>query len=275
MSSARPASVTILASAAFAFSYTSCAAASAQPLIPVRFQCIGHQAIIGIDLEEAALGKIRFVARTLYVLSSQPVRFLVAVREFLLHSERDFVGQRRHCRDDDVADCRVECAAIHRLTQTAFASLQRAPAAPVGRYALIVMRMVADRHAFTAGSADHKSLQQCRALACPSTPPLGAPGDRIALHALEVRPILFLGNVTRMHDVQQDPLLAGHQTRAYLAIGQPTLFGATEDEGAGVAWVVYDLPLTAVKQLGPDQLALVHPRRAIGTGTAVPSPGTP
>jgi hypothetical protein len=53
------------------------------------------------------------------------------------------------------------------------------------------MRVVADRHAFTATSADHDPLQQCRALACRSTASLGAPGERITLHALEVQLILF------------------------------------------------------------------------------------
>src|ERR1700722_18133364 len=36
------------------------------------------------------------------------------------------------------------------------------------------------------------------------------------------------------------------------------LFGATEDEGTGIARVVDDLPRTTVQQLGPDQLSLVH-----------------
>ena len=170
---------------------------------------------------------------------------------------------------------RIERAAVHGLTKTTFAPLQRAPAAPVGRYALIAMRVVADRHAFTASSTDHKPLQQCRTLACWSTAPLGAPGERIALHALAVRLVLFPGNVAGMHVAQQNPLLAWHQTRADLAIGQMALFGATEDEGAGIARIVDDLPRTTVQQLGPDQLALVRRRYAIGVGTGVPSHGTP
>src|ERR1700733_11196305 len=36
------------------------------------------------------------------------------------------------------------------------------------------------------------------------------------------------------------------------------LFGATEDEGTGIARVVDDLPRTTVQQLGPDQFPLVH-----------------
>ena len=62
-----------------------------------------------------------------------------------------------------------------------------------------------------------------------------------------------------MHVAQQDPLLARYQTRAHLAIGQMALFGAAEDEGAGIARVVNDLPRTTVQQLSPDEFALVRP----------------
>jgi hypothetical protein len=60
-----------------------------------------------------------------------------------------------------------------------------------------------------------------------------------------------------MHVAQQNPFLAWHQTRADFAIRQMPLFGVTEDEGAGIARIVDDLPRTTVQQLGPDQLAFV------------------
>src|SRR5262249_2832080 len=160
----------------------------------------------------------RFIARTLYVLAAQSIRFLVASRELLLHSQRDLDGQRCHRLDDDIADSLIERAAVHGLAETTFAPLQRAPAAPVGRYTLIAVRMVADRHPFTATSADHHPLEQRCAFACRSTVPLGAPGERIPFHALEVRLILLPGNVARMHVAQQDPFLAWHQAGAHLAI---------------------------------------------------------
>ena len=121
------------------------------------------------------------------------------------------------------------------------------------------MRVVADRHAFTAGSTDHQSLQQRRALACRSTVPFRAPGERIALHSLAVQLVLFPGNIARMNVAKQDPLLAWYQTRAHLAIGQMALFGATENECAGIARVVDDLPCAAVQKLGPDQFTLMRP----------------
>ena len=49
-----------------------------------------------------------------------------------------------------------------------------------------------------------------------------------------------------------------HQTRAYLAIGQVALFGATENEGTSIARVVDDLARTAVQQLRPDEFTLVR-----------------
>lgn len=112
ISSARSASVGPLESAAFAFSYASCAAAS----VPVRLQRVRYQAVVGIDLEETALRQICFVARPLYVLASQPIRFLVAAREFLLHRQRDFDCQRRHPLDHYFADGSIERTAVHGLT---------------------------------------------------------------------------------------------------------------------------------------------------------------
>ena len=82
-------------------------------------------------------------------------------------------------------------------------------------------------------------------------------------------------NVAGMHVAQQNPFLAWHQTRADFAIRQMALFGATEDEGAGIARIVDDLPRTTVQQLGPDQLAFVRRRYVIGVETGAPSHGTP
>jgi hypothetical protein len=72
------------------------------------------------------------------------------------------------------------------LAKIVFAPLQWPPPAPIGRHTLIAMRVVADGHPFTAGSTDHQSLQQRSALACRSTVPLRAPGERVALHPLAV-----------------------------------------------------------------------------------------
>ena len=61
-----------------------------------------------------------------------------------------------------------------------------------------------------------------------------------------------------MHVAQQDPLLAWHQAGAHLAIRQTALFGAAEDESAGVARVVDNLPRPAVQQFGPNQFAFMR-----------------
>src|SRR5580698_1230208 len=121
------------------------------------------------------------------------------------------------------------------------------------------MRVVADGHAFTAGSTDHQSLQQRRALACRSTVPFRAPGERVALHPLAVRLVLLPGNIAGMNVMQQDPLLARYQTRTHLAIGQMALFGAAENECARIARVMDDLPCATVQKLAPDKFALVRP----------------
>ena len=170
----------------------------------------------------------------------------MAAGELFLHSQGDFDCQRCHRFDGDVTDRRVERAAVHGLAKTALPSLQRAAAAPIGRYVLIPMRVIANRHAFAAGSTDHEPLQQCHAFASWPTAPFGAPRRRITLYALEIRLVIFPGNKARVHITQQYPLLAGHQTRAYFAIGQFALLGAAENEGTCIARIVDDLPRATV-----------------------------
>ena len=102
-----------------------------------------------------------------------------AAREFLAHCKRYFNRQRCHRLNDDIADRRIECSAMDGLTKTVFAPLQWPPATPISWHTLIAMRVVADGHAFTAGSTDHQSLQQRRALACRPTVSFRAPGERV------------------------------------------------------------------------------------------------
>src|SRR5262247_1593086 len=118
--------------------------------------------------------------------------------------------------------------------------------------------MVANGHSLTASSTDDKPLQQCRAFARRSTITLGAPGKRVALHALPVQLILLPGNVGRMHIAQQDPLLAWHQAGAHFAVRQTALFSATEDESASIARVVDNLPRSAMQQFGPNQFPFMR-----------------
>ena len=62
-----------------------------------------------------------------------------------------------------------------------------------------------------------------------------------------------------MNVAKQYPLLARYQTRAHLAIGQMALFSATENECAGIARVVDDLPCAAVQKFSPDKFTLMRP----------------
>src|SRR5215469_17166820 len=120
------------------------------------------------------------------------------------------------------------------------------------------MRVVANGHPLTASSTDHESLQQCRTFPRRSTTTLGAPGKRVALHALPVQLILLPGNVGRMHVAQQDPLLAWHQAGAHLAIRQTALFSTAEDESASITRVVDNLPRSAMQQFGPNQFPFMR-----------------
>src|SRR5579883_532101 len=82
------------------------------------------------------------------------------------------------------------------------ASMHGAPTAPVSGDLLVVMHVISHRHALPAAAADHEPLQQSRALSRGTSAPIGAPGERVTLHALEVRQILLPGDVAGMHVTQ-------------------------------------------------------------------------
>src|SRR5487761_238325 len=119
--------------------------------VPFRFEHVSYQTVVGIDLEEATLRELRFVFRPLHVLPAKPVGLFLTACEFLLHAQRHFDRERRHRLDEDIADRRIECAAVYRLAQTDLASVRWATAAPIGRYLGVAMRMITHRHAFPAG----------------------------------------------------------------------------------------------------------------------------
>jgi hypothetical protein len=51
----------------------------AQAVVPIGFQCIGDQTILGIDLHKALLRQIGFIAGSLNALLTQAICFLQAL----------------------------------------------------------------------------------------------------------------------------------------------------------------------------------------------------
>ena len=66
-----------------------------QPLVPIRFQGVGHQAILGIDLHEPLPGQVGLVAGTLDVLSPQAIRLVQPLLQLVLDRQGDLQGQGR------------------------------------------------------------------------------------------------------------------------------------------------------------------------------------
>ena len=166
------------------------------------------------------MGEFGFVLGPLHMLSAEPVGLLLAGCEFLLHAQRHFDRERRHRLDEDFSDRGIERASMYRLAQTNLASVHWATAAPVARYFGLAMRVIAHRHAFPAGTADHEPLQQGRTLPGGTMVPLRTPGERVALHPLQVRQVVFPANVARMCIAQSDPILARDLPGGYLPFGK-------------------------------------------------------
>jgi hypothetical protein len=80
----------------------------AQPIIPFRFEDIGHEPILGIDVQEAAVCDLRVVACPLDLLLADVVGLGRARDELMLDRERHLKRQWRHPLDEHVADRVVE-----------------------------------------------------------------------------------------------------------------------------------------------------------------------
>ena len=57
-------------------------------MVPVSFQSIRDESIVGINTHIACLGKLCFVVGSLYLLLAQPVGFSQARLQFLLNRQR-------------------------------------------------------------------------------------------------------------------------------------------------------------------------------------------
>jgi hypothetical protein len=137
-----------------------------------------------MDLEEATLRELRFVARALNMLAGQSIGLIVPAHKLLLNRQCYLDRNRSHRFDDHIADDCIERGAMHSLTQTALTALQRAPPAPVGRHGLTTVRVISHRHALATGPADHEPLQQRATFACRASAPIAAPAQGVSFDAL-------------------------------------------------------------------------------------------
>src|SRR5215510_4713699 len=74
-----------------------------QFFIPVGFQRISNQSVIGIDPEVTASGQFRFITRTLNLLSPEIVGFIQTRLKFLLNRQGHFECNWRDCLHKNIA----------------------------------------------------------------------------------------------------------------------------------------------------------------------------
>jgi len=75
----------------------------AQFCVPVGFQGISDEPVVGVDAQVAALGQLCLVASAFDLLPAQTVGFLGASLELFLDGERHLQGQRTDRLDQEVA----------------------------------------------------------------------------------------------------------------------------------------------------------------------------
>jgi hypothetical protein len=85
----------------------------AQGVVPVGFESVGHEPVVGVDGEVAASGKFGSVAGPFHVAASQGVGFVGPVFEFALHGEGDLEGEGRDGVEQELADGGVDEGAGH------------------------------------------------------------------------------------------------------------------------------------------------------------------
>ena len=136
----------------------------AQALVPIGLERIGHQAVVRIHLGVAATGQLGLVARALQLRLAPRGGLLDALRDLVLHGQRDLDCRRRHGLQQQRANRRVDRRTVDRLARSAGSAHDLFVAAVV-RPQLSTERLVVHPHARTALAAQHATLQQAVALA--------------------------------------------------------------------------------------------------------------
>ena len=147
-----------------------------QLVVPVRFESIRNQPILGIDLKKSLPSQVCLVAGTLDMLPAQVIRFVQTLLQLLLDRQGNLQGQRRERFHQQRADRRVDARAEDTLADPLGVRNAISLANVIGNQ-LGFPRVIADGHPLPADSTEHHSLQQCRplsrrALAPVNTPPI-------------------------------------------------------------------------------------------------------
>ena len=83
----------------------------AEGVVPVGFEAVGDEPVVGVDGEVAAAGQVGVVAGAFDVAAAQRVGFVGAGFEFGLHGEGDLEGERGDGVEQQLADGGVDAGA--------------------------------------------------------------------------------------------------------------------------------------------------------------------
>lgn len=226
-------------------------------VIPLRFQAIGNETIIGIDLHVATAREFSLVLCPLNVAPAQRVGFGHSCLNFLLNSEGNLQRHRLHEFQQEITNRLINHTTGHALTD-----FLRIPdggfLADIGGDHMLVRRAVMDAHPLSANTAYYAALQKRWALSCRPGFPCSSEPQCVLGEAFLIHLKLIPGDVADVdsgnHELPFRPLNFG---RAVLTVRQKTGAAPTVDECAGIAGVMQHLEDSGMRRKHPMQLTLV------------------
>jgi len=134
-----------------------------QLVVPFRFEGIGDEAVVGVDLHVSSTGEFGLVSQPLDMLAAQGVGLGSACFKFALNLQTDRQGHGRRHLDQQGCDRRIDDLAGNRLACLSGAP-HRGLLTDVDRDSLAILSAVMHTHALTAQTTQHATLQQGRSL---------------------------------------------------------------------------------------------------------------
>ena len=210
----------------------------AERLVPVGFEVVGDEPVVGVDGEVAAAGELGAVTGPFNMAAAQRVRCVGACFELGLDGEGDFERERGDGVQQKLGDGGVNAGAGDGLAARAAALDRFADALVVGDVDAAPV-VVAHGHAPPAAPADHHALEQGGTFAGRAGGAVvavgGGVGGEQSLVGFEGVP----GDVAGMGVVdERHPLVAGDFLEGAPAVGGAGFSATAVDERAGVAGVV-------------------------------------
>ena len=89
---------------------------SSELLVPVRLERVGDEPARRVDLHVALLGKVYFVLRAVDLHSTQPIGFVQALPDLVLHRHAQLERHRLHEIHEPIADRSIDRFPVEKLT---------------------------------------------------------------------------------------------------------------------------------------------------------------